>query len=170
MATGERFESVVHTVSILVLADIGGDKLPFGIDGRAITAHDILLDVVEVGLATSDAAWSWFAEQVFHALGDEERDDQGEGKTGPTFLPFPELARDHSLARKATSGAGTRNQSYHNKKDDDSWDDQSNDGEQSDGDLFLDHREGDAQVQQGERPLIRLNIIDTSADGSNEAG
>jgi hypothetical protein len=105
-----------------------------------------LLNIVEVGLAASDAAGAGFAEEVLHALGDEEGDDKGQSKAGPALFPLPELARDHSLARETASSARTRDQGDDNNKDDDRRNDQSDDGKQADRDLFLNFGVGDAQV------------------------
>jgi hypothetical protein len=154
---------------IRVLANVGGDKRPSGIEVLAVAAHNILLDVGKIGLAASDTAWSWFAKQVLHALGDEEGDNQGERKASPALLPLPELARDHCLARKATCGARTWYQSCHNEKDDDRRNDQGDDREQADGNLLFDHRVGDAQVHQRERPLEGLDIINAGANSCDKA-
>lgn len=83
---------------IRVLANVGGDKRPSGVEVLAVATDDVLLDIVEIWLAAGNAAWSWFAEEVLHALGDEEGNDKRESKTSPAFLPLPELSRDHSLS------------------------------------------------------------------------
>lgn len=83
---------------VRILANVCGDESPPGVEILAVAANDVLLDVVEVGLAASDAAGARFAENVLHALGDEEGDDEGESKASPALLPLPELAGDHSLA------------------------------------------------------------------------
>ena len=72
MAAGEGFEGVVDEVRVWVLADVGINEGPSGIEALAVATDDVLLDVIEVGLAAGDAARSRFAEEVLHALGDEE--------------------------------------------------------------------------------------------------
>ena len=72
MAAGEGFEGVVDEVRVWVLADIGVNESPSGIKALAVATHDVLLDVVEIGLAAGDTAGSRFAEEVLHALCDEE--------------------------------------------------------------------------------------------------
>ena len=98
MATGERLESIVYKMRIGVLANVGRNKRPSGIEVLAVATDDVLLDIVEIWLAAGNAAWSWFAEEVLHALGDEEGNDKRESKASPAFLPFPELARNHGLS------------------------------------------------------------------------
>jgi hypothetical protein len=98
VAARERLESIIYKMRIRVLADVGGDKRPPGIEILTVASNDVLLDVVEVWLTASDAAWSWFAEEVLHALGDEEGNDKRESEASPAFLPLPELARNHGLS------------------------------------------------------------------------
>jgi hypothetical protein len=94
----ERLESIIYKMRIRVLANVCGDKRPPGIEVLAIATNDILLDIVEVWLTASNAAWSWLAEEVLHALSDEEGNDKREGKASPAFLPLPEFARNHGLS------------------------------------------------------------------------
>ena len=98
MTTRERLESIIHKMRIRVLANVGGDKRPPGIEVLAVATDDVLLDIVEVWLTASNATWSWFAEKVLHALGDEEGNDKRESQASPAFLPLPELARNHGLS------------------------------------------------------------------------
>lgn len=170
MSARERLESVVHKMRIRVLADVGGNKHPPGVKVLAIAANNIVLDIVEVWLAAGDTAWSWFSEQVLHSLSDEERNNQCKGKASPALLPLPELARDHGLARESTSGARTWHQGRNDQKNDDCRDHQSNHRQQADGNLFVDLRIGDAQVQQRERSLEGLDIVDAGANSSDESG
>jgi len=169
VTTRERLEGIIHKMRIGVLANIGGDERPSWIQVLAVASNDVVLDIVEIWLTASDTAWPWFAEQILHALGDEERDNKGQSKTGPAFLPLPELAGDHSLSRKTTCGSRTWYQCRHDEEDDDCRNDQSDDRQQADGNLFVDYRVGDAQVQQRERPLEWFDIVDAGADGSDEA-
>ena len=94
----ERLESIIYKMRIRVLANVGGDKRPSRVEVLAVAADDIILDVGEVWLAAGNAAWSRFAEEVLHALGDEEGDNKRESKASPAFLPLPKLSRDHGLS------------------------------------------------------------------------
>jgi len=98
VTTGERLESIIYKMRIRVLANVGGDERPSRIEVLAVATDDVLLDIGEVWLAAGNAAWSWLAEEVLHALGDEEGNDKRESKASPAFLPFPELARNHGLS------------------------------------------------------------------------
>lgn len=168
MTARERLEGIIHKMRIRVLANVGRDKGPSGVEVLAVSTDDVVLDVVEVWLAASYAAWSRFAEEVLHALGDEEGNDKGESKASPAFLPLPELARNHGLSRETACCARTRYQGDHYDENDDCWDDQSDDRQQADGNLLLDLGVGDAQVEQREGPLERLDIVNASADASDE--
>lgn len=127
MTARERLESIIYKMRIRILANVGGDKRPPGIEVLAVATDDVILDIVEVRLAASNTAWSWFAKEVLHALGDEERNDERESKTSPAFLPLPELAGNHGLSRKTTGGARARYQGDHDDENDDGRDDQSDD-------------------------------------------
>ena len=98
MATGERLESIVYKMRIGVLANVGRNKRPSGIEVLAVATDDVLLDIGEVWLAAGNAAWSWFTKEVLHALGDKEGNDKRESQASPAFLPLPELARNHGLS------------------------------------------------------------------------
>lgn len=99
VTAGERLKSIINSMRVRVLANVGGDKRPSRIEVLAVATDDVVLDVGEVWFTASNAAWSWFAEEVLHALGDEEGDDKRESKASPAFLPLPELARNHGLSR-----------------------------------------------------------------------
>lgn len=98
MTARERLESIIYKMRIWVLADVGGNKRPSGVEVLAVATDNIVLDVGEVWLAAGNAAWSRLAEEVLHALGDEEGNDKRESKASPALLPLPKLSRDHGLS------------------------------------------------------------------------
>lgn len=98
MTARERLESIIYKMRIRVLANVGGDKRPPGVEVLAVATDNVVLNVGEVWLATGNTAWSRFAEEVLHALGDEEGNDKRESKASPAFLPLPELSRDHGFS------------------------------------------------------------------------
>ena len=101
-------------------------------------------------------------------MGDEEGNDKRESKASPAFLPLPELARNHGLSRETACGARSRYQGNHDDENGDCWDDQSDDRQQADGNLLVDLGVGDAQVEQREGPLERLDIVNAGANASDE--
>ena len=104
MTTGERLEGIVHKTRVQVSANISRHKCPSRIEILAVAAHNEVLDVVKIWLAASNTAWPRLAEEILHALGDEEGHNMGQGKASPAFFPLPELARDHGLSCKTTCG------------------------------------------------------------------
>lgn len=169
MATGEALEGIVNQVGVGVLANVARNKDPSGVEILAVASDDVVLEVVQIRFAARYAAGAWPSEEILHALGDEESTDEGESQTGPSFLPFPELASDHSLAGQATREARARDKSQDDDKNDDRRDDQDDDGEQTDGNRLLDLRVRDAEIHEREWPLVRLDVVDTSADASDNA-
>lgn len=169
MATGEALEGIVDQVGVGVLANITRDKDPSGVEILAVASDNVVLKIVQVRFAACYAAGTWSAEEILHSLGDEESTNEGESQAGPSFLPFPELASDHSLARQSTSEARARDKSEDDDKNDDRRDDQDDDGEQTDGNRLLDLRVRDAEIHEREWPLVRLDVVDTSTDAGDDA-
>ena len=119
MTTGERLEGIVHKTRVQVSANISRHKCPSRIEILAVAAHNEVLDVVKIWLAASNTAWPRLAEEILHALGDDEGHNMGQGKASPAFFPLPELARDHGLSCKTTCGVRTRYQGRYDKENDD---------------------------------------------------
>jgi len=79
VAGGEAAETVGHEAGVGVGADVGGNENPMGVEGASVVGDDVVCVVVKVGLATVEQIRAGLAEEILHALSEEE----GEGKTKP---------------------------------------------------------------------------------------
>lgn len=88
MTTWITPETIVQLVLVRILANVGADKLTaYARIGNAGEApHDILVEVVQVGLTTREKIGSWFAKEVLHAVGDEPCSDDRERQAQPASM------------------------------------------------------------------------------------
>lgn len=83
MPAGKGPEAVVEKRFVRLLADSVVYEHPFGTEAARVIADAVCGDGGKVGLAACEEVRARFAEEVFHALGDEEGEGYAETEAHP---------------------------------------------------------------------------------------
>jgi hypothetical protein len=81
MPAWETPKPIIQQRRIRLLADSSGNKDPFWVKRRRIPVSNGVganTGVTHIGLASREQVWSWFSEEILHALGKEEGEAKAE--------------------------------------------------------------------------------------------
>ena len=121
MARWKTTESIVQEGHVSLPAYAGRDEDPACADILSIASNDVRCDIGEVGIASCQQVWSGLAEQVLHALRDEEANGERQTKTSPSLLPFPYLESQNLRPVLCAVERRTRDAYKYDERDDDGW-------------------------------------------------
>ena len=172
VAAGERLEAVLELVCVVGGADCRSDEDPVGVQGMADdAANGMVLDVVEVGLASRQQIRARLAKEVLHALGDHKGGGQRESEPHPARVPFPQLAPPDARPGRAGLGGRARDEQQADEEDDGGRGDEGDEDEQPGGDLLGGLvGVGDGEVDGREGAVEGLDIFPAGAEGGDGAG